>query len=70
MNTILLSVDYTHSIMVTVVIVAISTVIGILVVWLSNATTGGRGVLYKFIQDYGYEMRGLMMLWRSVLRRY
>lgn len=54
MNTIL-SVDYTHSIMVVAVILAISIVIGILVVWLSNATTGGRGVLYKFIQNYGYD---------------
>lgn len=54
MNTIL-SVDYTHSIMVVAVSFAIGTVIGILVVWLSNATTGGRGVLYKFIQDYGYD---------------
>ncbi|GEM_PF-6680613 len=27
----------------------------ILVFWLSNKLTGGRGVLYKFIQDYGYD---------------
>ena len=27
----------------------------VFIVWLSNKTTGGRGVLYKFIQDYGYD---------------
>lgn len=32
-----------------------SVVLGILIVLLANKMTGGRGVLYKFIQDYGYD---------------
>lgn len=32
-----------------------ATIIVLLVVWLSNKVTGGRGILYKFIQDYGYD---------------
>lgn len=47
--------DYSNSIMVVVILLTISVVVGILIYWLSNNTTGGRGILYKFIQDYGYD---------------
>ncbi len=32
-----------------------SVVIAILAFWLSSKMTGGRGILYKFVQDYGYD---------------
>lgn len=32
-----------------------ATVLVLFIMWISNKTTGGRGVLYKFIQDYGYD---------------
>lgn len=37
------------------IIVVGAIIFALLVFWLSNKLTGGRGVLYKFIQDYGYD---------------
>lgn len=46
---------YTDAFKTVGLIVAGATIFTILVFWLSNKLTGGRGVLYKFIQDYGYD---------------
>lgn len=33
----------------------IGLVVGVLTVWLSNLTTGGKGILYKMVNDYGFD---------------
>lgn len=39
-----------------VLIMSIPIVIGVLlIVWIAQRLTGGRSLLYKFIQDYGYD---------------
>jgi hypothetical protein len=39
-----------------VLIISIPIVIGVLlIVWIAQRLTGGRSLLYKFIQDYGYD---------------
>lgn len=52
---VILSIDYFGAFKVVGIIVVISVVFAILVFWLSNKFTKGRGVAYKFIQDYGYD---------------